>query len=60
SLARELELCYAALVVVGESLAAAQIAPLVAAVPAERSCNCARLNPGAHRELGDDWHRWVT
>jgi 5'-methylthioadenosine phosphorylase len=60
SLARELELCYAALVVVSESLTADQIAPFIAALPAERQCNCARLNPGAHRELGDDWRKWLT
>ena len=59
SLARELELCYAALVVVGQAPTLEQLEPAIAALPAERKCNCPNLNPGAHRELGDDWHGWV-
>lgn len=59
SLARELELCYAALVVVGQAPTLEQLEPALAALPAERKCNCPNLNPGAHRELGDDWRMWV-
>ena len=59
SLARELELCYAALVVVGQAPTLEQLEPVIAALPAERKCNCPNLNPGAHRELGDDWHEWI-
>ncbi len=59
SLARELELCYAALVVVGQAPTLEQLEPSLAALPAERNCNCPNLNPGAHRELGDDWRTWV-
>lgn len=59
SLARELELCYAALVVVSQSPTLEQLEPVIAALLAERKCNCPYLNPGAHRELGDDWKKWT-
>ncbi len=60
SLARELELCYAALVAIGDTPGiATRLEPLLTALPVERRCGCPALNPGAHRELGDDWREWV-
>ena len=59
SLARELELCYAALVIIGKLPTLEQLEPIIAAIPRERACNCPNLNPAAHRELGNDWKKWM-
>ncbi len=59
SLARELELCYAALVVIGSAPDLKLLEPIIAALPRERACNCANLNPAAHRDLGGDWKKWI-
>ncbi|MBY6277546.1 MAG: hypothetical protein CWE10_15310 [Symbiobacterium thermophilum] len=62
-LARELELCYAALTVVREAQAdvlavlerAAQLAPV------RRSCSCGRAMAGARAQglIGEDWRQWL-
>ena len=61
NLARELERCYAPLLVVGESTE--PVLPLLEnalmSVEHEPRCGCSRLNPGAHRALGDDRRVWV-
>lgn len=59
SLARELELCYAALVVIESVPDLKLLEPIIAALPRERACNCANLNPAAHGELGDNWRQWI-
>lgn len=59
SLARELELCYAALVVIESVPDLKLLEPIIAALPRERGCNCPNLNPAAHRELGDNWRQWI-
>jgi 5'-methylthioadenosine phosphorylase len=61
NLARELERCYAPLLVVGESTE--PVLPLLEnalmSVEHEPRCGCSRLNPGAHRALGDERRAWV-
>lgn len=60
SLARELELCYAALVSLGRSTDwLAALAELLPALPPARGCECSRLNAAARREVGEDWREWI-
>ena len=61
NLARELERCYAPLLIVGESTEAAfpVLENALMSLEHESKCVCSRLNPGAHRALGDDRRVWV-
>jgi len=61
NLARELERCYAPLLLVGESTQAALplLERALQTVQPEPECGCSRLNPGAHRALGVERRTWV-
>lgn len=63
-LAKELELCYAVVTVIGQAATQrgnALIAALTDKLPDERLCNCAHtMRPARERGLiGDDWRTWI-
>ncbi len=61
-LARELEICYVPLCVLGSSHAAAAIIDrMLDALPAERNCPCSRAMLQARERglVGDDWRTWL-
>ncbi|HYF91162.1 MAG TPA: hypothetical protein VD969_02840 [Symbiobacteriaceae bacterium] len=55
-LARELELCYAAVASVGE---ADLLAVLQEAEPHHKICNCDQSMAQIKPEMGEDWRRWI-
>lgn len=62
-LAKELELCYAPLCVIGAELReqAALIDQVIAALPAERACPCAQAMQTTRERglIGEDWRAWI-
>lgn len=63
-LAKELELCYAVVVLIGTAASAlgnALIAATIKHLPAQRTCACATMmQPTRERGLvGDDWRGWI-